>query len=342
MASHRGRPGSARRVRRLLLGMLGAGLLATYLMTLNVLAQHDTRPRNLPLAVVGTGAKADAAVQQLRTSSPGAFSLRTVPDAVAARRLIRDREVYAAFVPDATPKGPVLISAAAASQSVQQRLQQQFQMQALKRGKQLTLEDIVPLPKGDPRGTTSFVLVLAWIVGAITCSAAMFALGQELTAPLRIALCAAFSVIMGVVGWFVADVVAGAIPGGFAQIVAVGSLLVFSVMVCVSALQALFGFAGTLVAGLTILILGNVSSGAAAVPEFLPGFYAAIGRLLPAGAANEALKDALFFDWRGSGWPMVTLALFAAAGTLASLVLWRLRPAGTAAARADERAEGRA
>jgi hypothetical protein len=322
--------------------MAGAALLATYLMTLNVLAQHDSRPRNLPLAVVGTGQAAQQAVQQLRSTSPGAFSLRTVDDAAAARRLIRDREVYAAFVPDATPKGPVLITAAAASQSVQQRLQQQFQMQALQQGKQLQLEDIVPLPKGDPRGTTSFVLVLAWVVAAITASAVMYVLGQELSAPLRLALAAAFSIVMGVVGWFVGDVVAGALPGGFAQTVAVGALLVFSIMTVTAALQALFGFAGTIVASLTILILGNVSSGAAAVPEFLPGFFSAIGRLLPAGAANEAFKDALFFDWRGSGWPMVTLGLYAAAGVVFSLFIWAVRPAGTAAARADAEARSAA
>jgi hypothetical protein len=319
--------------------MSAAALLATYLMTLNVLAQHDSRPRDLPLAVVGTVAKAGAAVDQVRRSAPGAFSLRTVDDAAAARRLIRDRVVYGAFVPDATPQGPVLITAAAASEGVQQRLQQQFQTLALAEGKQLKLEDIVPLPKGDPRGTTSFVLVLGWIVAAITASGMMYAFGRELRAPTRIALCAAFAVVMGVIGWFVADVVAGALPGGFAQIVAVGALAVFSVMVCVSALQALFGFAGTIVAALTILILGNVSSGATNVPEFLPGFFAAIGRLLPPGAANEALKDALFFDWRGSGWAMVTLALYAVAGVVVSLGVWWLRPAGTAAARADTRAQ---
>src|SRR4051812_31117649 len=309
-------------------------------MTLNVLAQHDTRPRNLPLAVVGSGRQATQAVEELRRTAPGAFSLRTVDDAAAARRLIRDREVYAAFEPGATPKGPVLITAAAASEGVQQRLQQQFQMQALQQGRQLTLEDIVPLPRGDRRGTTSFVLVLAWTVGAITASGIMYALGRELGGPLRIGLCAAFALLLSVVGWFVADVVAGALPGHLPQIVAVGALLIFSVMVCVSALQALFGFAGTILASLTILILGNVSSGAANVPEFLPGFFAAIGRLLPSGAANEAFKDALFFGWRGSGWPMVTLALYAVVGTIVALAIWWLRPAGTATARADRDAEG--
>jgi hypothetical protein len=329
-------------MRRLLLAMVGAGLLATYLMTLTVLAQHDARPRHLPLAVVGHGQQAQKTVQQLRANSPGAFSLRTVADEAAGERLVRHREVYGAFDPAGTAKGPVLISAAAASRSVQDRLQQQFQMQALKQDEQLQLRDIVPLPKGDVRGTTSFVLVLGWIVAAIIASALMYAFGQELPAPLRLALCAAYAVVMGVVGWVVADVVAGAIPGHFAQLVAVGALLVFAVMVCVSALQALFGFAGTIVASLTILILGNVASGATSVPELLPAFYSAIGRLLPAGAANESLKDALFFDWHGSGWPMVTLALYATAGTLASLLIWWLRPAGTAARRADRDAEGAA
>jgi hypothetical protein len=327
-------------MRRLLLAMAGAGLLATYLMTLNVLAQHDTRPRNLPLAVVGQGQRVQRTLDQLRANSPGAFSLRTVDDEAAGERLVRDREVYAAFDPTGSAKGPVLISAAAASRSVQDRLQQQFQMQALKEGKQLQLRDIVPLPKGDVRGTTSFVLVLGWIVAALIASALMHVYGQELSAPLRIGLCAAYAIVMAVVGWFIADVVAGAIPGHFPAFVAVGALLVFAVMVCVSALQALFGFAGTIVASLTILILGNIASGASNVPEFLPGFYSAIGRLLPAGAANEALKDALFFEWRGSGWPMTTLALYAATGTLVSLLVWWLRPAGTAASRADRDARG--
>jgi hypothetical protein len=327
-------------VRRLLLALGGAVLLTAYLMVLNVMAQHDTRPRDLPLAVVGRGEAATKAITMLRERSPGAFSLRRADDAAAARRLIRHREVYAALVPDATPKGPVLITAAAASQGVQQRLQQQFQMQALQQGKELQLEDIVPLPKGDRRGTTSFVLVLAWIFGAFGASTLLFMLGRELSAPLRLALSLAYALVLAVAGWFVADVVVGALPGGFAQTVAVGTLLVFAVMACAAALQALLGLAGTVVAALTIVILGNVASGAANVPEFLPDFYAAVGRLLPPGAANEAYKDALFFDWRGSGWPMVTLGLYAAAGTIASVALWRLRPPGTASGRAEVRRTG--
>src|SRR4051812_9445351 len=109
-------------MRRLLLAIVGAGLLATYLMTLNVLAQHDTRPRGLPLAVVGQGRHVQDAVAQLRAASPGAFSLRTVANQAAGERLVRDREVYAALDPAGSAKGPVLISAAAASRGVQDRL----------------------------------------------------------------------------------------------------------------------------------------------------------------------------------------------------------------------------
>src|ERR671931_28961 len=77
-------------------------------------------PRDLPLGVAGPTA-ATAQVEKQLEQKHGAFEIHRYADEAAARDAIEDRTVYGAFV--ATPDGPKVLTATAASASVAQLLE---------------------------------------------------------------------------------------------------------------------------------------------------------------------------------------------------------------------------
>lgn len=72
-------------------------------------------PHEVPIGVAGPPA-AVRTVDAALARQAGAFDVHTYPDAAAARAAIRDRDVYGALV--ATPRGPELLVASAASPQI--------------------------------------------------------------------------------------------------------------------------------------------------------------------------------------------------------------------------------
>ena len=60
-------------------------------------AFHEPTPHALPTAVVGTSVEAKVFAQKLNDGAHGALTVRTVPTADDARRLIRQREISGAY-----------------------------------------------------------------------------------------------------------------------------------------------------------------------------------------------------------------------------------------------------
>src|SRR5690348_1729675 len=86
------------------------------------LPAQEAEPRDLPVAVAGPREVADAVAQKLRAARTGAFEVTTVADAAAADRLLKDREIYGAFV--VGQRGVELHVASAASPAVSTALSQ--------------------------------------------------------------------------------------------------------------------------------------------------------------------------------------------------------------------------
>ncbi|NEB51089.1 ABC transporter permease, partial [Streptomyces griseus] len=80
-----------------------------------------TAPRDLPVGVAGPASAAQQLEQRFEQRA-GAFDVHRFDDEAAARTAIEDRVVYGAVV--ATPQGPHLLTASAASPVVAQLLRE--------------------------------------------------------------------------------------------------------------------------------------------------------------------------------------------------------------------------
>ena len=100
-------------------------------------------------------------------------------------------------------------------------------------------------------------------------------------------------------------------------------------------LVRLLGPHGLAPAAVLFLLIGNPGSGNGSAPELLPGFWRAVGPLLPPGAGGTALRNVAYFDGAALARPLLVLLAFAAVGAALLAVSRRRAVAAPEAARPE-------
>ncbi|MEV5979408.1 ABC transporter permease [Streptomyces sp. NPDC052114] len=285
-----------------------------------------TAPRDLPLGVAGPAAAAEPISRQLRQHE-GAFEIHRYADEAAARAAVEDRTVYGAVV--ATPRGPKLLTATAASPVVAQLLQQAVQQQA-PGSAAVPVVDVVPAPTADPRGAALGSSVLPLAMAGVAAGALVTVRGlRGVRAVLTLLVAAA---LVGVVATALTHSWLGVLTGDWVAEAGVLALATLAVAGAVAGLAALLGPAGIGVGALLMVLLGNPFSGVTSAPQLLPEPIGFIGQLLPPGAGGTLLRSVSFFDGAGAAGPALTLGAWAVLGLAAVLLgARRRRPAPAAA-----------
>ena len=293
------------------------GVLALQLVMIGsyVGALHQPKVEDVPVAVVAPGGKAGPLTAALARG--GAIDPRPVADESAARRAIDDREVYAALLPGV--RGDRLVVAPAASTSVAEILP--AALRAATPPRTLQVETVRALPEDDPRGLSPFYLVVGWLVGGYVGAAV---LGLARGAPPtrrdvggRLGALAVYAVASGLLGTLVVQQIVGVLEGSTLALAAAGALVVFATGAATAALQGLLGIAGTGLAILLFVALGNPSSGGPLATDLLmPEPWRVVGPLLPPGAGTELARNIAYFDGNALGGPILVLVGWAAIGMI--------------------------
>ncbi|QGV81817.1 ABC transporter permease [Streptomyces ficellus] len=264
-------------------------------------------PRDLPVGVAGPAAATAQLQERFARAGEGSFDVHRYPDETAARAAIEDRDVYGAVV--ASPGGPKVLTATAASPVVAQLLQHALPS--------APVTDVVAAPPGDPRGTALAASLLPLALAGVAAGALVTLTGlrgaRAVTALLGAAL------LVGVVGAAIGGSWLGVITGGWGTTAGVLALTTLAVGGTVAGLAALLGRAGIGLGALVIVLLGNPFSGVAGAPELLPAPAGAIGQLLPPGAAGSLLRSVAFFDGAAAAGPLTVLVTWAVLGLTAVL-----------------------
>lgn len=322
-----------------LTAVLLAGALALQLAMIGsyVGALHAPKARDVPVAVAGPAQL--TAPLQARLRQGGILAPRPARDGAAARRAIDERDVYAALIPGRT--SDTLLTAPAASAAIADLLPV-----ALRRleppGRRLNVEVVRPLPASDPRGISPFYLVVGWLVGGYV-GATLLGLARggaarsRRRAAARLGALALYALASGILGTLLVQDVVGVLKGDTLALAAVGALVVFATGAATAALQALFGIAGTALAILLFVALGNPASGGPLATELLmPDLWRAVGGLLPPGAGTTLVRNISYFDGNAIGRPLLVLAGYALVGGLiAALVAHRGAPTTATEAQAS-------
>ena len=269
----------------------------------------QTRPRDVPVAVVGPPPAVEQVRTALESAQPGAFDVTAAVDAAQAQQLVLDREVSGALV--LGPGGPSVVVATQAGPAVAQLLTQVAQGAT---GATVPVEDVAPPPADDPRGAglAAGALPLS-ITGAV--AGAVLALrvrgpGRRAAGAVVLALLAGPTAVGVLHGWL------GALGGAWLAESAVVSLGIAAITLGVLGVAAVAGRAGLVLAELTVIALGNPLSAAAGAPALVPDGWRELGQALPPGAVVAALRSVSGFDGTGAAGPLTVLVLWVTGGLL--------------------------
>lgn len=273
-----------------------------------------TAPRHLPVGVAGPAATA-AQLEERLEQHAGAFDVHRYDDEAAARAAILDRAVYGAVV--ATPQGPHLLTASAASPAVAQLLERAVGVHA-PAGAGARVTDVVPLPPGDPRGSATTAAVLPLALAGVGAGTLVTLSGLRGTRAVTALVAAA--ILAGLTATAITHSWLGVFDGGWWAEAGALSLTVAALGAAVAGLGALLGTPGIGLGALLMVLLGNPFSGAASAPELLPEPVGTAGQWLPPGAGTTLLRSVAHFDGHGAMASVVTLSVWTALGLVAVLV----------------------
>ncbi|MBB5790651.1 hypothetical protein [Jiangella mangrovi] len=302
-------------MRRVIGIALGLSVVLGVLVTAFVWPSSEIAPRDVPIAVAGPPEAVSAVSERLDQAVPGGFSVSGVASADEARSAIADRDVYGAIV--LSPSGaPEVLTASAAGPVVAQLLDGVAVQLASGSGDAAgpVVEDVAPLPSGDPRGTGFSAGALPMVMGGLAVGAAM---ALTVTGVRRRVLGAGLAAVGGAaVAVLVVQTWLGVLAGSWLANAGAFALTIAAVSVTVVGLHAVLGERGLGLGALLFLLVGNPLSGVTSAPELLPSGWGAFGQYLPPGAGGSLLRSTSYFDGAAAGQPLLVLGAWIVVGLL--------------------------
>jgi hypothetical protein len=308
-----------------LLGALGVTLVSAVFIVSFIGGLHTPGPRSVPIGLVGAPAQASRLDAALSHEAPGAFSISSYPESMAARNAIGARRIDAALVPG--PTGQHLLVASAVSEAETNAIIKAFEAGAAKAHVPLTVQDLRPLHAGDPEGLAQLFFCVALLAPSLVFGNTLISkIGTRLNEFRHLALMALYAVIVAAVATAIADAGIGALTGAPWGIFGIGTLLAFAAAVIGAAATRWAGAVGYVVLLLLFVPVGISSSGSTLGPRMITPWWADLGKALPVGSAQPAVRNVTYFNSHAIVDPLLILSAWALAGAIALVLAALLHP----------------
>lgn len=327
---------------------VGAATLVAVVLLAFLWPTVTSSVHNLPVVVTGNGPATATLATQLEKS--GAFTIDSAADRAAAVNAVETRNSYGAFVVADDGSGIEVVTASAASPvvvqimnqaatTISQALAQQAAgaqaaavQAALTAGDlqavaaavnpvpapKVSLTDVAPLNKQDPRGTglalLGLPLAMGGMIGGVLISLVVTGFRRRLAAAGVYGVAGGLGLVGILQGWL------GILSGPYLLNALAMGLGLFAIAITIVGLESLLGKPGIPVGAVLTMFIGNPISSLTSPKEFLPGPWGEIGQWFVPGATGTLLRDLSYFPdaAMGSHW-LVLLAWSAAGITLAIL-----------------------
>jgi len=259
------------------------------------------QPRDVPIGVVGSTPGSQQLIEHLPSAEPGAFDFHLYADQATARSAIENRDMYGAFI--VTQQHISVLEASAASPAVAQALAtigQQLDTQASQHAAgsgaagqvPLSVDDVVPLPRDDPRGLVFSSSLLLLTICSILVAAAIGVMVRFRPAWRQLVALSVLSAIAGLGSYLIAQSFLSALPHQAVASWASLALTIMSISAATAGLIALIGVPGLGQAAALMVFVGNPFSGVTSAPELVPDAVNHVGQWLPSGAGANLLRAA--------------------------------------------------
>ncbi|MER0443732.1 ABC transporter permease [Streptomyces sp. Edi4] len=269
-------------------------------------------PHHIPTALVAPSGSVEGSVEAkkfvagLDKALNTSLALRPYGDERAARQAMEEQTVFA--IVDVRPDGVHLDVAGAAGASVAQVLAQAAPPVAKAIGVPVTITDVKPLQRGDPRGLALFYISLAAVVLGFVGSIQLSVHARTLNPLERIAFTVAYSLLGGFTIAAVVDWGLGAVRLPFFESWMILALTMFTSGMVFTMFNTLIGRWAMMPTWGLMVLLGNPSSGGAVSWPLLPSVLGHVGRWLPPGASVNAQHTAVYFADAQHAFPFLVLA----------------------------------
>jgi hypothetical protein len=308
-----------------LLGALAVTVVSAVFIVSFIGGLHTPGPRSVPVGLVGSPAQASSLGTMLGHRAPGAFAISSYPTESAARAAIGDRTIDAALVPG--PTGQRLLVASAVSEAETNAIIKAFEAGAAKAHVPLTVQDVRPLHTGDPEGLAQLFFVVALLAPSLIFGNILISrIGTRLHEFRHLAMMAIYAVIVAAVATAIADAGIGALTGAPWGIFGIGALLAFAAAVMGAATTRWAGTLGYAVLLLLFVPVGISSSGSTLGPRMISPWWADLGKALPPGSAQPAVRNVTYFGSHAIIDPLLILSAWALAGVVALVLAAFLHP----------------
>jgi hypothetical protein len=289
-------------------------------------AFHDPTPHSVPVDLVAPYTIAPQLTAQIDGLPGTPIKVHQASSAVVARNDVENRDVYAYFEPHS--KGPdTLVVATAANAATAVAVETVVAgLETARHRPAARIVDLAPLPASDANGLTGFYAVVGWMIGGYLGATLLGLVGEpraksRLRALSRVLALAVYAVASGVLSVLLLDKGIGVLSGHFQDLCGVAALAIFAAGATTAAFQSVLGIAGTGLAIVVFVVVGNPSSGGPFARDLLPQFWRVVGGYLPPGAAVDLVRNVVYFGANSIQTPLIVLAAWAAAGTILALAL---------------------
>lgn len=322
-----------------------AGLFAgsyTYVMA-------NPTPHHVPTAVVGASdsPRGKAFVHGMEEALDASLELREYATYAEAERAVDEQRVFAVLHvhhpahgrPSGAGDHVELDVSSASGASVAQIFTTAGPRVGKRVGVPVTVRDLNPLQRGDPRGLAIFYISLAAVITGFVGAIQLSVHARTLNPAERIAFTAAYALLGGFSIAAIVDWLLHALHLPFVESWLILALTLFASGMVFTMFNTLVGRWAMLPTWGLMVLLGNPSSGGAVSWPLLPSVLGHIGRWLPPGASVNAQHTAVYFRDHQHAFPFLVLIGWA---VVASAVFWIWRhrhpggrapqPAGEAAA----------
>lgn len=304
-------------VRTTALAMIGLTLFVIAMIASYSGAFAKPTLHHMTVAVAGP----QQVIDGIRGQEP--LTVTEVGDDAAARAQVYERKTDAAFV--VAPAGDMKIYVAGGGgKSVATAAETVGRTIAAKAGLKPAVEDVAPASAGDPSGTVEFYAIIfisiGASVGATVLGRLMGAVRNPLTLALRTATLAGFSAVLAGAVTVYVDVILGALTGHTWQVFGTLWLYAMAVGGAITGVAAAFGSVASMALTAFLVVIGNAAAAGPVGRPLLSGFYSTFTAIVPQGSGVSLLRSVEYFGGNGAQTPLVTLAIWGAAGCLLAIV----------------------
>ncbi|GGP31732.1 hypothetical protein GCM10018980_67240 [Streptomyces capoamus] len=301
-------------------------------------AMANPTPHSIPTAVTGAPDRPAARrfLDGMERALHASLKLHPYGSREDAVRAVDEQKVFAVVDAPAAGRTITVDVSGASGATVAQVLGETAVKVARATGTPVTVRDLNPLQRGDPRGLAIFYISLAAVIVGFVGAIQLSVHARELNPLERIAFTLAYALLGGFVIAAVVDWLLGALKLPFVESWLILALTMFTSGMVFTMFNTLLGRWAMLPTWGLMVLLGNPSSGGAVSWPLLPSPLGTIGRWLPPGGSVNAQHTAVYFRGHQHAFPFLVLAGWTVVSCAVFLV-WRHRhpggrPAGAAPA----------